>query len=577
MNIKKIIALSILLSSLALLFLPTSILAKPPGPVLTIEISGNGSVIPLGGTYKKNNMVPIEAIADDGWLFDQWNGDLTGSLNPTTIRMTSDKHVIAIFVPEGVAQEYTLTTAVIGSGSIILNPSEGTYLEGTPVQVQANPMTGWEFSYWQGDLSGTVNPATVTMNSNKQITALFTEQGVPPPPGAKEVVGYFVEWGVYRRDYHVKNIVTSGSANTLTAINYAFAGIGDDLRSKILDPYADYNKRYDADESVDGVADTVSQSLKGNFNQLKKLKVMYPNIKVLISIGGWSESDKFSDATLPENREAFVSSCIDMFIRGNFDPANGIVEAGLFDGIDIDWEYPGACGATCNFRPEDTQNFTALLAEFRSQLDAIDPNLLLTVATPASEEYYQKIELDKIYPYLNWINIMAYDFHGSWEPNGPTNHHANLYASSSDPSILPMSADSSVQGYLSAGVPADKLILGLPFYGKGWASVTNVNNGLYQDAGRIPRGTWEKGSEDYKVLKNKGYPSFRDDETKAHWIYNGNIFWTYDNENSIRSKMEYINTQDLAGVMFWELSGDDAEGSLIHAIDSGLKYQEVNP
>jgi len=286
MNIKKIIILSILLSSLALLLLPATILAKPLPPVLTTEVSGNGSVIPSGGTYKKNNMVPIEAIADVDWHFDHWEGDLTGSLNPTTIRMTSDKHVIAVFVPEGVVSEYTLTTAVIGSGSITLNPSEGTYLEGTSVQVQANPMTGWEFSYWQGDLSGTVNPATVIMNSNKQITALFTEQGVPPPPPEKEVVGYFIEWGVYRRDYHVKNIVTSGSADTLTAINYAFAGIGDDLRSKILDPYADFNKRYDADESVDGVADTVSQPLKGNFNQLKKLKAMYPYIKILISIGG---------------------------------------------------------------------------------------------------------------------------------------------------------------------------------------------------------------------------------------------------------------------------------------------------
>ena len=570
MKLKKIIALSILLSSLALLLLPVTIMAKPLPPVLTTEVIGNGSVVPSGGTYKKNNMVPIEATADVDWRFDHWEGDLTGSLNPTTIRMTSDKHVIAVFAPEGVVQEYTLTTAVIGSGSITLNPSEGTYLEGTSVQVEANPMTGWEFSSWQGDLSGTSNPATVTMNSNKEITALFTEQGVLPPPGTKEVVGYFTEWGVYRRDYHVKNIVTSGSADTLTAINYAFAGIGDDLKSKILDPYADFNKRYDADESVDGIADTVSQPLKGNFNQLKKLKVMYPNIKVLISIGGWSESDKFSDAALLENRVAFVRSCIDMFIKGNFDPANGVVQVGIFDGIDIDWEYPAACGASCDFRPEDTQNFTALLAEFRKQLDVVDPNLLLTAATPASEEYYQKIELDKIHSYLNWINIMAYDFHGSGEPNGPTNHHANLYASSSDPSILPMSADISVQGYLAAGVPAEKIILGVPFYGKGWASVSNVNNGLYQDAGRIPRGTWEKGSEDYKVLKNKGYPGFWDDESKAHWIYNGNIFWTYDNEQSIDSKMGYIIENRLRGVMFWELSGDDDEGTLVHAIDSGL-------
>ena len=99
----------------------------------------------------------------------------------------------------------------------------------------------------------------------------------------------------------------------------------------------------------------------------------------------------------------------------------------------------------------------------------------------------------------------------------------------------------------------------------------DINNGLYQSAGRIPRGTWEKGSEDYKVLKNKGYPEFLDEETKAHWIYNGNTFWTYDNETSIAEKMGYITSRGLGGVMFWELTGDDPDGTLIHAIGSGLQ------
>ena len=168
MNIKRTMNLTILLSLLALLLLPASIQAKPSPPVLTTEVSGNGSVNPSGGTYKKNNMVSIEAIADDGWIFDHWDGDLTGTVNPTNIRMTSDKHVIAVFVPEGVVQEYTLTTGVIGSGSITLNPSGGTYLEGTPVQVKADPITEWQFSNWQGDLAGSINPAIITMDSDKQ-------------------------------------------------------------------------------------------------------------------------------------------------------------------------------------------------------------------------------------------------------------------------------------------------------------------------------------------------------------------------------------------------------------------------
>lgn len=566
---QKITLLLVLFNLIVVLLLPASLSAKPAGVELTTEIIGSGSVVPSGGIYKKNNMVSIEAIADSGWLFDHWEGDLSGSVNPTTIRMTSDKYVIAVFVEQGVVPEYTLTTSVIGNGTV--SPEGGTYPEGTVVPVQAYPEEDWQFSYWQGALTGTENPITLTMDSSKQITAVFTEQGSPPPLPDKEVVGYFIQWGVYRRDYHVKNIVTSGSADILTVINYAFAGIGDDLKCEILDPYADYNKRYDADESVDGVADTVTQPLKGSFNQLKKLKAMYPNIKVVISIGGWNDSDKFSDAALPENREAFVSSCIDMFINGNFDADNGVVDADVFDGIDIDWEYPGTCGATCNARPEDTENFTALLVEFRRQLDNINQDLLLTVATPASEYHYSFIELGEIYQYLDWINLMAYDFHGSWEPNGPTNHHANLYTSGYDPSTPVMSANIAVQGYIQAGVPAEKINLGLPFYGRGWASVPDINDGLYQSAGRIPRGTWEKGSEDYKVLKNKGYPGFWDEETQAHWIYNGNVFWTYDNETSIISKMDYIHSQDLSGVMFWELSGDDPDGTLIHAIATGLQ------
>ena len=573
MKIKNTNIHLILVCLLTILLIPESVLAKPPAPVLTTAISGsdcNGSSVdPSGGTYKKNNMVPIEALPVAGCSFDHWEGNLSGSVNPTRIRMTSDKHVIAVFVEDGVPQQFVLTTSVDGEGSI--NPSGGTYTQDVEVQLEALPGTGWEFSFWQGDLTGVENPANITMNSDKQIMAVFNQEGTPPPAPDKNVVGYFVQWGVYRRDYHVKNIVTSGSADILTAVNYAFAGIGDDLKCEILDPYADYNKRYDADESVDGVADTVAQPLKGNFNQLKKLKAMYPGIKVLISIGGWNNSDRFSDAALPANREAFVSSCIDMFINGSFDPGNGVVDAGVFDGIDIDWEYPGVCGASCNWRPEDTQNFTALLAEFRSQLEAIDTGLLLTVATPASVSHYSKMELALIHPHLDWINLMAYDFHGTWEPNGPTNHHANLYPSSTDPTDPPMSADTAVSGYINAGVPAAKINLGLPFYGHGWASVPDVDNGLHQPAGRIPKGKWEKGTEDYKLLKNKGYPAFYDAAAMAHWIFNGNVFWTYDNEDSIASKMGYINDQGLGGVMFWELSGDEPEGTLIHAIDSGLQ------
>jgi chitinase len=492
---------------IAAMLAPRSVVAARPTCALTTGVVGSGSVEPASGIYRKNNIITITAIPDPEWVFDHWEGYLSGAENPTAIRFTSDVNVVAVFVESG--------------------------------------------------------PPTPTPSPTP-------DPSPTPNPTGKEIIGYFIQWGVYRRDYHVKNIVTSGSADILTTINYAFAGIGDDLQCEILDAYADYEKRYDAAESVDGVADLVSQPLKGSFNQLKKLKAIYPHIRVVISVGGWSDSAKFSDAALPENRTAFVSSCIDLFIRGNFDPANGVVDPGVFDGIDIDWEYPGACGATCNHRSEDTENFTALLAEFRTQLDAIDPNLLLTIAAPASEHHYSKIELEQVHQYLDWINLMTYDFHGGWEPQGPTNHHANLHASPADPSQPPMSATTAVQGYLAGGVPADKLTLGLPFYGHGWTRVPNVDDGLYQPAGGLPRGTWQKGIEDFEVLEAKGYPGFWDPLAQAHWIYNGKTFWSYDNADSVAAKMDYINGQELRGVMFWELSGDDPGGTLVSAIGNGL-------
>jgi chitinase len=470
---------------------------------------------------------------------------------------------------------FPLTTSVVGEGSV--DPASGAYKRNNIVVLTATPDAGWRFDHWQGAAAGSDNPTSVRISGDTHVGAVFAEDVEPPPPppppppgeGGAEVVGYFVQWGIYQRDYFVKNIATSGSAEVLTTINYAFAGIDSNLRCASLDPFADWEKRLDASESIDGVADTVSQTLKGNFNQLRKLKQSHPHIRLLISIGGWTESHRFSDAALAANRAAFAQSCIDMFVHGDFAP--GVSEPGLFDGIDIDWEYPGRCGDSCNFRPEDKQNFTALLAEFRSRLDAVDPGLLLTIAAPVGEYYHSQMELGLIHPYLDWINLMAYDYHGAWEGSaGPTNHHAPLYASDLDPSSGG-GADTAVSAFLAAEVPAEKLILGLPFYGRGWSGVRDVDNGLYQRAKRIPRGQYERGVDDYERLAAKGFPSFWDPVAQASWIFNGSEFWSLDDADSIRNKGSYIRSKGLGGIMFWELSGDDPQGTLIRAIGEGLQ------
>ena len=391
----------------------------------------------------------------------------------------------------------------------------------------------------------------------------------PNPPEGYDVVGYFVQWGIYQRDYLVKNVITSGSINTLTVINYAFAGIDSNLNAYSLDPFADYNKAFDSTESVDGVGDPTSAgTLRGNFNQLKKLKQMYPHVKILISIGGWTASDYFSIAAEPANRAGFVASCIDMFIHGNFDPVAGLVGySGIFDGIDLDWEYPTVChedNPHCS--PDDTVNFTALLAEFRSQLDAVDPNLLLTIAAPAGE-YHNDIQKDQIHQYLDWINLMTYDMYGGFSPT--TGHQANLYTSPDDPyGPDAVSIDRAVTEYL-VDVPADKLLIGIPFYGRGFGGVPDVNNGLYQPFSRLPRGRFEAGIDDYKELVGTA-PGYWDPVAEAFFTFTGSELWTYDDVYSVINKMNYIKSHNLRGAMFWELSGDTAEAELINAISSGL-------
>ena len=328
--------------------------------------------------------------------------------------------------------------------------------------------------------------------------------------GNKLVIGYFAAWGTYARAYFVKNIDSSGSAARMTHINYAFANISSDLKCAIGDSYADYDMAYDAGRSVDGVADTWDAgALRGSFNQLKKLKAKHPALKILISVGGWTWSDKFSDAALtPDSRRTLVKSCVDMYIKGAF--AAGLAHPGIFDGIDIDWEYPAVMGNSSNYRPEDTVNFTALLAEFRRELDAQGAadgkRYLLTIAAPAGKDKYSKIEIDKIHASLDFINIMTYDMHGAWE--NVTNFHSPLAASAADPTrALEYDTDHAVSGWLAGGTPKGKLVVGVPFYGRGWKGVPAgpAGDGLYQTAtGGGAQGTYEAGIEDYKVLKALG-------------------------------------------------------------------------
>ncbi|MYV69382.1 chitinase [Streptomyces sp. SID2131] len=374
---------------------------------------------------------------------------------------------------------------------------------------------------------------------------------VPPPPNAVKL-GYFTNWGVYGRNYHVKNIVTSGSASKITHINYAFGNVQGG-KCTIGDSYADYDKAYTADQSVDGVADTWDQPLRGNFNQLRKLKKAYPHIKVLWSFGGWTWSGGFGQAA--QNPAAFAQSCYDLVEDPRW--------ADVFDGIDLDWEYPNACGLTCD--TSGPAAFKNLMQAVRAKFGSTN---LVTAAVTADASSGGKIDAADYggaAPYYDWLNVMTYDFFGAWDAKGPTAPHSPLTSYAGIPQAGFNSAE-AIAKFKAKGVPAKKLLLGIGFYGRGWTGVTQSAPGGTA-TGAAP-GTYEAGIEDYKVLKNT-CPSTGTIAGTAY-AHCGTNWWSYDTPATVTSKMSWAKGQGLGGAFFWEFSGDTTNGELVGAINSGL-------
>ena len=391
----------------------------------------------------------------------------------------------------------------------------------------------------------------------------------------KEIVAYYTGGN----PGYLKVLEKNGSADKITILDYAFAVPLTDSLGNIVpwfsNAYSIYREIYSKDMSIDGIADSLNQSLRGQFNQLRKLKARHPNLQIMLSIGGWGGSTYFSDAALtPESREKFVNTCIDFFIEGNLpveNNAGGIGSAkGVFDGFDLDWEFPISGGPEgTHYTPNDRENMTALFALFRKKLNEINHKLLLTAAVSARSWEFWKYNFNKDQQYLDWFNVMTYDNHGIWD--SLTGHHTNLLSSANDPDWRKESLDRTIKYLLdSCSISCDKIIPGAAFYGKGWENVGVINCGLYQpgNAENLKHHIRFENYNDYSDITKDGYKVCWDDLAMAAWLYNPKekFFWTYDDIRSIALKARYVDAYNLRGLMFWSINGDDSLGTLVNTI-----------
>jgi chitinase len=334
-------------------------------------------------------------------------------------------------------------------------------------------------------------------------------------------------------------------AQKLTRINYAFANINNGV-------------------IVDGFPSDAA-----NFAALDALKQQNPSLTVLVSVGGWLWSGNFSDAVLTkQSRETFINS------------VGAFIEKYNLDGLDIDWEYPGQVGAGNRFRPEDKQHYTAVLKELRQRFGqeekTLHRRLYLSVATGSDMDFLEHTEMDKAQKYVDTVNLMAYDY---YEPGSEptTGHNAPLFTDPLDPKHV--SADASVRAYEQAGVPADKIVLGVPFYGHEWGQVPGENHGLFQPGKPVPNAFANYANISTNMLKaNSGFVRYWDSDSAVPYLYNtaGQIFVSYDDPQSMALKCKYALDHKLAGIMFWDYQSDPT-GALLDSIDRTLLGGKPTP
>lgn len=344
----------------------------------------------------------------------------------------------------------------------------------------------------------------------------------------KSVIGY-----VYAQDRVIDP--SEVDARKLTRINYAFANV---KGGRVVPGFS-----HDAE----------------NLAMLTTLKRENPALTVVVSVGGWTWSGNFSDVALTrESRSRFIESAVQF------------VEKYHLDGLDVDWEYPGMIGNGNKFRAADKQNYTLLLKELRERFNGeerrLGRHLVTSIATGASTHFLENTEMGKVQRYVDTVNVMTYDY-SLPGVDKLTGHDAPLMPSAEDPKGV--SADRTVREYLEAGVPAEKIVLGVPFYGRSWGGVSSENHGLYQKG--EPVHGFHFTLTDVPALLESGYVRYWDEEAAVPYLYNeeSQIFVSYEDAESLEMKCRYVMEHRLGGVMFWEYFNDPS-GVLLDTIETGL-------
>ncbi|HEX9108502.1 MAG TPA: glycoside hydrolase family 18 protein [Longimicrobiales bacterium] len=427
------------------------------------------------------------------------------------------------------------------------------------------------------------------------------QRGEVPGVASRRVVGYFFGKGVLR-GVKVANL----RGDRLTHLIYAFADIGPDGLARLEDPCVDVG------QCVPGAVNPYPEG--GVFEQLRQLKQRYPHLRILLSFGGWGRSGYFSDAAAtPESRAAFIDSSVRVFLDRY---------PGLFDGFDLDWEFPVRGGLPTNsYRPDDRANLSALVEELRARLDREDSargkHYELTIASPAGPGHMGNQDLVRMAASIDFYNVMCYNYHGS----SATYFNAPLFPSTGDPAPR-NNVDWTVRAYLELGIPAYKIVVGVPFYAVSYAGVPDVANGLFQPVRRdsappaaavaaapaltpakaapatspatpvvaaaeasgagvatapaaAPQRPWGAGGFRYPMLaeaQRRGFRLFRHKDAGVPWLYHPGtgVFINFDDPRSLALKGQYVKRNDLGGLMIWEI-GSDTTGVLLQAVWKALR------